>query len=70
MRYFIAGNFWLFLSLLIFLGRHTERTQPTRVSFLGFGTWFSPAGYAIIPILCLIVAGIFFFLCWRTTQRG
>jgi len=75
MRYFIAGNLWLFLSLVLFLGRHTEKVRipgiprTMRVSFLGFGFSFSPSGYTMILILCLIVAGVLFFLSWRTTRR-
>jgi hypothetical protein len=45
MRYFVAGNVWLFIALATFLLRETERTGPHRVSFLGVGTWLSPGAY-------------------------
>jgi hypothetical protein len=70
MRYFVFGNIWLLLSVLIFMGRHVERTQPLMVSFFGIGRWFTPAGYNIIPLLCLIIAAAFFFLCWKTPAKN
>ena len=65
MRYFVAGNLWSFVSLVVFLGQKQERMCPTRVSFLGLGSWFRPATYNVVVLLCLAVAIAFFYLSRR-----
>jgi hypothetical protein len=70
MRYFVAGNIWLFVALAIFLLRVTERTGPHRVSLLGVGTWFTPAGYNAVVGLVLLVACLFLIASWRKKKEG
>ncbi len=70
MRYFVAGNFWLFVSLVVFLSQKAERVAPTRVSFLGLGSWFRPATYNAVVLLCLAVAIAFFCLSRRKEEEG
>ena len=69
MRYFVAGNIWTFIALVIFLLRDTQRTDPLRVSFLGLGTWFSPAQYNAIALLVFVFACSFFVTGWRLRKR-
>ena len=59
MRYFVAGNFWLFVSLLLFVGKTYERSSPTRYSFLGVGHWFTPLGYNLLVALTFLIAVCF-----------
>jgi len=56
MRYFVAGNIWLFFTLLLAIGCHIERTAPTRYSFFGLGNWFTPFTYGVIMLFTLGVA--------------
>jgi hypothetical protein len=59
--YFWAANFWALVTLVILLGRHTERSGPTMYSFFGLGGWYSPGEYsfrvaipAVIAFVCLV----------------
>jgi len=61
LRYFIAGNVWLFAALVIVLGREVVRTEPVRYAFYGIGGWFTAGGYAAI-VVCCIVLGLGFLL--------
>ena len=69
MRYFTAANLWLLVAVAIFLLRQTERTQPHRVSFLGVGTWFSPAEYNAVAFAVLLIACAFFAVWWLKERR-
>lgn len=69
MRFFIAGNIWLFISLAVFLLRQTERTGPHRVSFLGIGTWFSPAGYNTVALVVFLIGCVFLLIGCRQSRR-
>lgn len=62
MRYFMAGNFWLFMALLLVLGKTYERSSPLRYSSFGMGHWFTPAGYNLLVLLVFALALLFFFL--------
>jgi hypothetical protein len=69
MRYFVAGNVWLFIALATFLLRGTERTGPHRVSFLGVGTWLSHGAYNAVALLVLAIACAFFASAWRSHRK-
>ena len=69
MRYFVAGNFWLFIALTLFMCRQTERTSPVRVSFLGVGTWFEPATYNVVVFVVVLVAAAFLVLSWKHEHK-
>lgn len=51
MRYFVAGNLWLMMALVLFLGRDVARTQPTMYSFFGAGGWHHPTTYNLFIII-------------------
>jgi len=70
MRYFVAGNIWLFLALAIFMLGKTERTGPTFVSFLGIGTWFRPGGYNLVALLVFLIACAFFVVGRRRERKN
>src|SRR6056297_2030279 len=59
LRHFIAGNFWLFVALALWIGKETVRTQPLRVAFFGEGNWFKPGVYTIL-VVAGAVLGVFF----------
>lgn len=67
-RYFVTGNVWLVLALLMVLGSHFERSEPTRVSFFGLGAWFDPNTYNMLVAVCVAVAVICFTLAWKTRR--
>ena len=77
LRYFVAGNVWLLVALLAFVGRTSEqfvRDDPAyeggqvMYSALGLGAEFSEWGYLALlaSLLCLSVA--FFVLAARTSK--
>ncbi len=68
-RYFVTGNLWLMLAVLMVLGRGIERTQPTIVSFFGSG-WLYPSTYAFLVGLCGLAASICFVLAWKTRRHS
>jgi hypothetical protein len=68
LRYFIAGNLWAFVAIVLTLGRRPWRTSPTRYEFLGFGS-LDPTSYNLIIVFCVAAAAIFFLLAWKTEQK-
>ena len=69
-RFFVAGNVWLVLALLMVLGSRVERDQPTMVAFFGLGAWFYPETYSRLEGLCVAVAVACFALAWKTRRRA
>ncbi len=67
-RFFITGNVWLLVALLLTLGSHVERTEPTCVSFFGVGAWFDPGTYNVLITLCIIAAVCCLTLAWKTCR--
>lgn len=61
MAYFIVGNLWLFIALVLLLGRNVARTQPTMYSFFGIGGWYYPAPYGFMVVVC-VVLGVFLMM--------
>ncbi|MHC4517740.1 MAG: hypothetical protein ACYTAS_04060 [Planctomycetota bacterium] len=69
LRYFIAGNLWAFLAVVLILGREGWRTQPARYGFMGIQGAFSAASYNLIVAFCVTAATIFFLLAWKTHEK-
>ena len=67
-RYFIAGNFWVFLAVVLVLGRKPWRAGPTRYEFLGQGS-MDPTSYNLLIAFCVTAAAIFFLLAWKTHEK-
>ena len=64
----VLGNLWLVASLVLVLGRHLVRMEPTMYSFTQSGDWFYPDTYNTWIALCLTVAASYFvlsYLAWR-----
>lgn len=68
LRYFVAGNLWLFLAVVLIMGRDAWRMGPARYGFLGVGS-FSAAGYNLVVAFCVTVAAILFLIAWKTGQN-
>ncbi len=68
LRYFIAGNLWAFVAIMLTLGRRSWRNAPTRYEFLGYGS-LDPTSYNLIIVACLSAAAIFFLLAWKTEPK-
>jgi len=67
--YFVTGNFWLALGFLAWVGRQTERYEPTMYSFMGIGRWFAANEYAFVVAVPLILAAGCFLLFALSHQR-
>ena len=61
LRYFVAGNAWLFFGVLTVLGQGVARTSPTYHTFFGQG-WISPTTYSTVQAFAF---GAGAFLIWR-----
>ena len=68
-QFFVIGNVWLIIALLLALGSHVERTQPTMVAFFGLGAWFDPGMYMILVELCVAAAIVCFTLAWKSRRQ-
>ncbi len=69
MRYFVAGNIWLFISLVIAVGPRVERSAPTRVSLWGIGGWFSPPEYTALWVIALLAGIVFLFMGFKDKKK-
>ena len=69
-RFFVMGNVWLVLTLLMVLGNHVERDQPTMVAFFGLGAWLYPETYNLLVELCVAAAVVCFTLAWKTRRKA
>ena len=69
MRYFLAANFWLFVTLLLIVGRTFERDLPTRYSIFHLGRWFSPGTYWLLVAFPFVVSLCFFIVCKKQAER-
>jgi hypothetical protein len=68
-RYFIAGNIWLAIALLLFVGKRFERNEPVQFSFFGAGRWFSEGEYAALVYGTFTVSVVFFVLSAITRPK-
>ena len=68
LRYFVAGNLWLFLAVLVYVGQTVERTEPLRYSVFRFGRWFEPSEYWSLT-LALIAMSIICFAMYVFRSR-
>lgn len=68
--YFLAGNFWLLMALLLLIGRKAERYQPTFYSFFGIGGWLSPIAYGFLIFACVVIGVIFIFYKKKDSTPG
>ena len=64
--YFVVGNFWLLMALVLWLGRNTERVAPTRYSFFGVGGWLSPSAYGFLILACALIGVVLIVLAHRS----
>ncbi len=55
--YFVVGNGWLFVALILYLGRFTARSSPTYYAFFSeHSAWLTPVEYYALMIACLAAA--------------
>ena len=66
--YFVAGNLWLLIALVLLLGRKAERFQPTFYSFFGTRSWLSPFAYGFLIVACAFIGVGLIFLGSRATN--
>lgn len=70
-QYFLAGNLWSIFAVLAFIGRKSERWQPTMYSFFGVGGWFTPGQYALLQAGLMAAAlGCFVLHWWRSRSSA
>jgi len=65
MRYFVAGNLWLLVSLVLILGKKVERGDPTMYSFFGVGGWHYPGSYWLMVLACAGLGVAFLIIARR-----
>ncbi|MBN1817602.1 MAG: hypothetical protein JW828_09580 [Sedimentisphaerales bacterium] len=65
LRYFVAGHCWLFVTLLLVVGRKAWRAGPVRYSCFGAGS-FSPTVYTLLLLGTLAVTIGCFIAMWKT----
>lgn len=68
--YFVGGNFWLLMALVLWLGRNAVRTGPTRYSFFGVGGWLSPFEYGLLVVACAFIGAALMFLWSRPANTS
>jgi hypothetical protein len=68
-RYFVVGNGWLLIALVLSLGKQVMRTEPEMNAFFGIGHWYPPEGYNFLTFLVLVVAVYFFVLYAKTRTQ-
>jgi hypothetical protein len=68
MRYFIAGNLWLLVALILLVGRTYERSSPLRYSFMHLA-WFEPTTYTALIVVTAVLGVVFLVLSWRGSYR-
>src|SRR5689334_19536855 len=68
LRYFVAGNIWLLLSLAIFANRLTfyRSNGPSYYSIQGLPRLFSSVGYGIFTCVPVVASAVCFILYWKT----
>ena len=69
LRYFIAGNVWLFLAVLAYVGRTSVSDTPVHTIF-GVGRLLDPFEYNSLLFLLLMMSLICFGLCSRTAKKN
>jgi hypothetical protein len=69
LRYFVAGNLWLLLAVVLVLGRELWRTGPALYGFAGVEGSLTAVSYNAIVAFCVTAAAIFFLLAWKTHDR-
>ena len=70
MMLFLFGNFWMFVTIVLLLGRAVARTNPLMYSFAGVGPWLYPSTYHGIAFVCGLIAVVFFVLLGRMILRN
>ena len=70
MGYFVAGNVWLIIALVLLLGKNNVRIQPTFHSFFGVGGWYSPGAYWLMIVACAALGVGFLNAAWRKQQTN
>lgn len=63
---FYMANFWLFVTLMLIVGRTPERYSPTRYSCFGYG-YFNPFAYGLLVVIVLSVSLI--MLNWARSKK-
>ena len=65
LRYFVAGNVWAILAVVLTVGRKAWRTSPARYEIFGQGS-LDPTSYNLMITFCITAAAIFFLLARKT----
>ena len=69
LRYFVAGNVWLFLAVLAYVGQTSVSDTPVHRIF-GVGRLLEPFEYNSLLFLLLMMSLICFGLCSRTAKKN
>ncbi len=66
-KYFAAANFWLFVSVLAYVGKSAMRSQPDMYAVFGVGRWFEKGDYSTLNTAVLALS-ILYFILWLVAE--
>jgi hypothetical protein len=74
LRYFVAGNIWLFLSLVAFAGRtstgYNSTTRTSYYGFLGMDRGLAAPEYAVLVCVPIAASAACFILYWKSNPAA
>ena len=68
--YFVIGNVWLIVGLVLKLGQKEMFAKPTMYSFFGSGAWFEPNTYDRFVAFAFGAAAVSFVLAFRNRKKA
>jgi hypothetical protein len=69
LRYFVAGNLWLIVALVMYIGRVTEHSDPVGMSLFGIGQAFQPHEYWAV-IAMPTAASLLYFVMYAASGKN
>jgi hypothetical protein len=68
--YYVMGNVWLIIALILLVGRFPVREAPTMYSFFGMGGWRYPSDYNLMIGVGVLAAVIQFVLAVNAGRKS
>jgi hypothetical protein len=68
--YYVMGNVWLIIALILQLGRFPARESPTMYSFFGMSGWRYPSDYNLMIGIAVFAAVVQFVLAMKAGRKS
>ncbi len=68
--YYVMGNVWLIIALILLVGRSPARESPTMYSFFGMGGWRYPGDYNLMIAVGVLAAVVQFILTVKAGRKS